>query len=252
MNVNYNIIIDLTNNDRKHVVEVKQTDRSTRVLRFVILDRNKPFDMSKVIAASVKGIKPDGTIVYAAGEIEQDEEDNNKNSVIYTMSDHVTSTMGVISFEVQLLSTDGTMITGFDFYVDVINQLYDEDDYISESDLTGFKSYMVRTFNAALATERTSKAFEDTYGTVATIKEELEREVEECQSFLDEVQHLLDTGAFIGPRGPQGENGANGVFVEGSQVVAFGLEDDELVCYYVGDEAPGIEMNDDGELQWNY
>ena len=102
MNVNYNIIIDLTNNDRKHIIEAKQTDRSSRVMRFTVLDRNKPFDMANVVAASIKGIKPDSTIVYAAGEIEYDEEGKAKNSIIYTMSDHVTAVQGTISFEMQL------------------------------------------------------------------------------------------------------------------------------------------------------
>lgn len=252
MNVDYNIIVDLTNNDRKHIIEVKQTDRSIRTIRFTILDRNKPIDMSEVVAASIKGIKPDETIVYAAGEIEKDEEGNNKNVVLYTMSDHVTAVTGTITCELQLLINTGQIVQSFDFYIDVVNQLYDEDDILSDSDLSGFKAYMIRTLNAAIRTEATKNAFEDTYGTISTVKEELEQEIEECQEFLDEIQHMLDTGALTGPRGPQGENGANGIIVEGAQVIAFEIVDDELVCYYEGEEPPEIEMNDDGELVWNY
>ena len=249
MNLVTNIILDLSTNNRKSIAELKQTDRSTRTLRFTLLDGNKPLDMSDVL---IKGIKPDETVVYAAAEIEKDEEGNNKNVVNYTISDHVTEASGEITCELQLVTGAGEIIQSFDFYIDVINQLYDEDDILSESDLSGFKAYMIRTLNAALITERTKNAFEDTYGTISTIAESLEQEITDCQAFLEELQRLLDTGAFIGPRGPQGENGTNGVIVEGSQVVAFDIVDDELVCYYVGEEEPDIEMNDDGELQWNY
>jgi len=252
MNLVINMILDLSTNSRKSTVEIKQTDRSTRTLRMTLLDGNKPIDMSDVRTATIKGIKPDETIVYAAAEIEKDAEDNNKNVVLYTMSDHVTEASGKITCELQLVTGAGEIIQSFDFYIDVINQLYDEDDILSESDLSGFKAYMIRTLNAALITERTKNAFEDTYGTIATIKEELEQEITDCQAFLDEVQYLLDTGAFIGSRGPQGENGSNGIIVEGAQVIAFEIVDDELVCYYEGDEAPAIEMNDDGELEWSY
>ena len=118
--------------------------------------------------------------------------------------------------------------------------------------MNGVNIVRIRKALTAIRTEATKNAFEDTYGTISTVKEELEQEIEECQEFLDEIQHMLDTGALTGPRGPQGENGANGIIVEGTQVIAFEIVDDELVCYYEGEEPPEIEMNDDGELVWNY
>lgn len=252
MNITNNIVIDLQNSKRKHIVEVKQSDRSTRVLRFTVLSSNKPFDMSNVYTATVKGIKPDDTVIYAAADIEKDEEGNNTNTLTYTMSDHVTNVTGTITFELQLLSSKGEIINSFDFYVDVINQLYDEDNIISESDLSGFKAYLVRTLNAAIKTESIEKSFEETYGTVASIKEKLEKELEECQSFLDDLEEMLESGAFIGARGPQGENGRDAVVSEGSQIIGFQLVDDELICYYYGEGEPNISMNDDGEIVWTY
>lgn len=251
MNITNNIVIDLQNSKRKHIAEVKQSDRSSRAFRFTVLNSNKPFDMSGVYTATVKGIKPDETIIYAAADIEKDGEGNNTNNIAYTMSDHVTSVSGTITFEIQLLSSKGEMITSFDFYVDVINQLYDEDDVISESDLNGFKAYLVRTLNATRYTESIEKSFEDAYGTVESIKADLEARIEECDSVLEDIQRMLDTGAFIGAKGPQGENGRDGVITEGSQVIGFQIEDDELICHYYGDGEPDISMNDDGCIEWN-
>ena len=251
MNVTNNIVIDLQNSKRKHIVEVKQSDRSTRVFRFTVLSNNKPFDMSDVYTATVKGIKPDETIVYAAAEIEKDEEGNNTNYVTYTMSDHVTSVAGTITFELQLLSSLGEIITSFDFYVDVINQLYDEDNIISESDLSGFKAYMIKSMSAALKAESVEKAFEALYGTLASIEAEWQMQLEECETFLDNLEEMVESGAFIGARGPQGENGADAIITEGNQIMGFQIIDGDLICSYYGTGAPDIAMNDDGALVWN-
>lgn len=250
MAITTNIVLDLANNSRKHIVEVKQSDRSSRTLRFTILNKSVAYDMTSVYTATFKGIKPDDSVIYASGDIETDDDGENINIVDYTMSDAALSVTGTITFELQLLASNGEIINSFEFYVNVINQLYDEDDLLSESDLSGFKAYLVRTLNAAVKTESTEAAFEAAYGSITEIKEEMEEKVEECEAFLEYLQELLDTGAFIGARGPQGENGADAVVTEGSQIMGFQIVDGNLVCYYCGDETPAIAMNDDGDLEW--
>lgn len=59
-----------------------------------------------------------------------------------------------------------------------------------------------------------------------------------------------------GARGPQGTTGlpgANGVILEGSGVFGFYVSDDgNLMCSYSGENAPGVSIDSDGNLIYNY
>ena len=252
MEVLHKLIIDLQNNARTNTIEVKKGGTNAYTLEMRITSGGHAFDMSDVYTATVKAVKPDESIIYADADIVKDEEGNNINVVRYRLSEAALAVTGKSTYEIELMDSGGITVNSFDFYVNVIPELYNEEDLYDVSDVSGVRSYMARALAAAERSEEVENTFNVLHGSAQEILNMLAGEYDKYEGALEDLQHMVDSGAFDGARGPQGENGADAVIGEGTQVIAFQIVDGELICYYYGDEIPPVSMNDDGELQWSY
>ena len=252
MNLVYNMVVDLFNNARTNTLEVKKGNINSVQMRFTILNNGNPFDMSDVVMASVKGVKPDDSIIYAACDIEKDEEEKPINIVTYTLSDEATCVSGRTTYELSLADGDGNLVQSFDFYIYVVSNLFDESDQWGKSDVSAVASYMGRTLKAASDTEGLVATFIVAYGQIEEVLNRLQNEYDYYVDYINDLQERVARGDFNGARGPQGENGADAIVTESEGIMAFQIVDDELVVYFYGDDAPPLSIDDDGNLVYTY
>lgn len=250
MEVVHQIIVNLKDNTRTHTIEVRNDTVNAVKMSCTLLNGDKALDMSDVLLATIRGVKPSGAIVYADATIEQDEEGNNINVVSYVFSKIALAEVGHSTYTVTLMSSEAQLICSFDIYVDVLNQLYDEAVLWGENDLSAMRSYMTRALNACQTAEEVRNTFEVGIGSVEQIIADMEDELGYYRSYLEELQQMVDSGAFIGAMGPQGPAGKDGVITTTEGMVAFAIENDGELAVYSAEQsvAESFELSDDGEL----
>lgn len=145
MIANYNMIVDFARPSKTNTIIVAENDAESRNCNFKLLFDKAPFDMTGVTQAIVKGILSDGSIVYGEATIKRDDEDNPLPEVSYLLPLAITQTAGNATMTIELDDNLGGRITSFEWYVKVRNALYDEDDYIDEDDLEGFRDLLARS-----------------------------------------------------------------------------------------------------------
>lgn len=243
------IIVDFMRQSKTNSLEIKQGNELAMGILFVLMYDGKPFDMSDVELATVKGIAPNKSIIYLDAEIREDEEGNKSNVILFSLPVSMTGLTGQYVYEISLMDENGGTLTSFDFYVYIRSQLYDESDVWAEGDISAVRSYLARALRAAKSAENIEKSFEIAYGTISEISEALQSELEEYISYLDYLQRRVDNGEFNGARGPQGENGADAVVSEAGFLYGCQIVDGSLVIYYSNSEStPPFYINDDGAL----
>lgn len=252
MNLQYNMVVDLFNNARTNTVEVKKGNANSITMRFTILNNGNPFDMKDIVMASVKGVKPDDSIVYAACDFEVDEEGYNKNTIFYTLSDEATAVSGRSAYELSLIDGDGNIVQSFDYYIYVVSNLFDESDQWGRSDVSAVASYMARALKAAEDTEMMVSTFVVAYGQINDILNRFENEYAFYVDYINELQERVASGEFNGARGQQGNDGANAIVTESEGIMAFQIVNGDLNVYYYGDEQPPLSIDNDGNLVFTY
>lgn len=235
-------MLDLQKPNRSINIELMRNDDRAREINFSIMSNGKKLDTKDIEIATIKGVKPDGTIIYSDCAIKED------GTVVYEISDNMASVEGKVTLMLELWSMANEMIQSFEFYILVKNQLFDENDFMSTNDLGGFKSYMTRAQAAANAAEYVKNAFEVENGSLTQIKQEYENTLDEYNDFYDDLKHKADTGYFNGAQGIQGENGRDAVVMEAQGVMGFEIEGTNLILSYYTEEIPPLRINEDGHL----
>ena len=238
----YNIITDLAK-PQSHEILVKKNDSASRTFVFTVLNNGKKIDLSKVASASIRGVKPDGAIIYDACDV-----DKATGRIVWTPMTDFTNKPGKITCELDIYETTLVDVSSFEFYITVQNLLFDENDYVSVDDLSGFKAYMARAQASAQYADSVRVAFESTYGDLEEIRRTYVETLDEYTAFFEKMKQDAAEGKFDGARGPQGENGADAVVTEGVWPIGFQIEEGHLICYYVGNVEPEIEVDTDGHL----
>lgn len=213
MNLIYDMVVDFSNNARTNTLETKKGNSNSIVLKFTLLNNGNPFDMSDVVMGSIKGVKPDDSIIYGACDFTEDEEGNKLNVITYTLSDANTCVSGRTSYELSLADENGVVLQSFNFYIYVIPDLFDESDMWGKSDITAVATYMGRAQRAATSTEEMMNTFIIGYGEVEQILNKFNQEYDFYVNYLQELQEAVARGDFNGapgPQGPQGERGEQG------------------------------------------
>lgn len=249
----HKLIIDLARPSRSNTIIVKKGDTRSRLLHFILLSNGESFDMSDVAIATVKGVKPDDSVIFADATIVTDEEGHNTNVVEYTLSDLAMTVAGQVRFEITLTSGTSEILSSFEFYVQVENLLYDENDMLSGSDLSGFRNYLMRALMAATKAESVREELEANMGNLENLIDGFRSMYLGYEYTLEDLDAKIASGAFIGAQGQPGEPGMNGVIssVE-SGYFGFSVVDGELVYHYWNTEALPISMNTEGELIITY
>ena len=251
MNLIYDMVVDFSNNARTNTLETKKGNSNSIVCKFTLLNNGNPFDMSDVVMASIKGVKPDDSLIYGACDFVYDEEENKVNQITYTLSDANTCVSGRTSYELSLADENGVVLQSFNFYIYVIPDLFDESDIWGKSDVSAVATYMGRTLRAAEKTEEAMNTFIIGYGKVNDILNKFQNEYQFYVDYINDLQDRVAAGEFDGARGPQGPAGADGVVALGTGIMAFELRNGHLICDYF-DQAPPLSLNQSGHLVYSY
>lgn len=148
MNVKYDMVVDFARPAKSNTLMISEGDTNSRECSFTLLSNKKDMDMIDVTVATVRGVKSDGSVIYGDATIETDDDGNKTNVVTYTIPAAMTDEAGNVTMTITLLGSDNSQITSFEFYVKVRNALYNEDDLVSESDLSGFRDLLNRCMKA--------------------------------------------------------------------------------------------------------
>lgn len=144
MQVTYDLVVDFARPNKSDTIIISEGDNNSRVCHFTLLNNRNPFSMSDVTVATVRGVKKDGSEIFGDATILEDEDGNKINEIEYTIPSAMTSVAGDITMTITLNSESNEQITSFEFYVLVRNALYNEESFVSESDLSGFRDIMNR------------------------------------------------------------------------------------------------------------
>lgn len=148
MKVEYNLVVDFARPNKSNLIIISEGDRNSRLMHFTLLADKLPMDMVDVSVATVKGIKSDGSVIFGDARILEDSSGSKLNELEYTLPESFTDIAGRTTMTITLMSSEGATITSFEWYVEVRNALYSEDDYISEEDLQGYKDLLNRAMAA--------------------------------------------------------------------------------------------------------
>ena len=154
MQIEYTLVMDFARPKKSYSILIAEGDQRSRVLKVVLMNNGKAMDLSDVQTATIKAVKPDEAIVFGDGTIETDGAGNPTNVVSYVLPADFSDVVGRTSVTVTLVSEAAERITTPEFYVNVGNQLYNENDYVSESDLTGFQDLLNRALAAVKKAEQ--------------------------------------------------------------------------------------------------
>ena len=157
MEVKYPAVVDFARPNKTTTLNISEGDTYSRVLLFTLLADKKPFDMIDVTTATIRGVKEDGSVIFGDAKIVCDEDGTKQNQIEYTIPAAVADTAGKSTMTITLMSSSGGQITSFEFYVVCENALYNEDDYISETDLNGFRDLMNRCVSSLETMETMTK-----------------------------------------------------------------------------------------------
>lgn len=144
MNARYDLVVDFARPTKSNTIIVSEGDVDSRLCHFTLLANKTPMPMIDVTSATVRGVKEDGSVVFGDATIVTDEGGNKLNEVEYTIPAAITDEAGNVTMTITLMDSLNHQITSFEFYIKVRNALYNEDDYVSESDLSGFRDLLNR------------------------------------------------------------------------------------------------------------
>lgn len=145
MQVKYDLVVDFARPTKSNTIIIAEGDANSRVAHFVLLANKVPMQMTDVTVATVKAIKDDGSVIYGDATFIEDDEGNKLNEIEYTIPSAMTDYAGNVAMTITLMSATHETITSWEFYIKVRNALYNEDDYVSESDLSGFRDLLNRS-----------------------------------------------------------------------------------------------------------
>lgn len=144
MKVPYDLVVDFARPSKSNTIIISEGDTNSRVCHFTLLANKQPFPMSDVTVATVRGVKSNGSIIYGEAEILEDEDENKLNEIEYTIPASIADEAGNVTMTITLLSVGSEQLTSFEFYLQVRNALYNEDDLVTQSDLSGFRDLLNR------------------------------------------------------------------------------------------------------------
>lgn len=247
----YDVMIDLMN-PRQNILCLKRGDKGASAIRFTIMNNGKPFDMSDVSVATVKGVKPDKTIIYADATIEKDAEGYNINVIDFDLPEQSSTVVGKSTYELTLQDVHLAIITTFDFYLSVEDLLYNEEDYLSEDDLAGFRAYMQATRIYSQDTKSYVDNFREVYGDEKDLLANTEELHQFYEDYISDLQIRVDRGDFNGAQGIPGERGADGVVSEAGFLIGFEISDGNLIVIYSNEDENEFSINDEGNIILTY
>lgn len=157
-NITKNITVDLSRKSNARVVFARQNDRGSRTLNITLTDGGAPYFVPTGTVVAVNVLRPDGANAsFRAAR-------TNDGGVTYTLGLWTLTHEGTARCSVSLYGENDRKLTSSDFYIDILDAVYKDSDFIADVD----ESIMTTLFSS-----------------VATLEEKHDREVSELEEKIE-------------------------------------------------------------------
>ena len=123
MTVKTTMIINLQHPEPSAVWYVSVGDKNSRRLQIYLIDGDTEADMTDVASAEVRILTPEGNEIKGSADIMTDYAGNKKPVLSYILDDSACESSGRGSVTVILTGTSGEILTSFETFLEVRNQL---------------------------------------------------------------------------------------------------------------------------------
>lgn len=211
--VTKNITVDLSRKGNTRVVFARQNDKGSRVLNIILTDGGEPYFVPSGTVATINFLRPDKENASFAATV------NKSGGVNYTLGLWPLALEGSVRCSVSLYGADDTKLTSSDFYLDVLDALYSDDDFsedFDESDMMGVYS-SIASLEAKHETDMLvleDRIAEDVDGKITAVNataSTAQSDAKEALNIANDVKARADAGEFKGDQGEKGEKGDAGV-----------------------------------------
>lgn len=220
----YNLTINLDKPTLMNNVIIKRGDHKSRRLIFNIISNGKCVDAKEIYSVAIKATKPDETIIHDEVMIED-------GKMYYDLNEQVTAVVGEVECELEIFGTEGQMLSSPNFYLTIQDNVYMTEKIASEDLTLGIKAYVTAAYEVMERTQQIYGEFEMTHGSMGEVLKQLEYAKAEYVTYIDTLKKMVTDGYFNGPKGAQGEKGADAVVIQSEGIVGFQIEDGCLMCY---------------------
>ena len=132
----YSLNLDLRKNSHQ-VLIMKEDDANSRVIKAVITDNGKPYDLGDYIV-NLKWKKPDGHLVYA------DTENIDNNTIKVICTEQMLAVAGIAEAEFELINSD-VILSTLKFTVSINETIISDKDIESSDEFSALKDVLVKS-----------------------------------------------------------------------------------------------------------
>lgn len=208
-----NITVDLSRRGNTRTVFARQNDKGSRTLNITLTDGGAPYFVSSGTVATINFLRPDGANASFAASV------NEQGGVTYTLGLWTLALEGSVRCSVSLYGADETKLTSSDFYLDVLDALYSDDDFsedFDESDLTGVYSSIAsleakHETDILVLEDRIAADVDEKISAVSATASTARSDAQTAMEIANDVRARADAGEFKGDKGEKGEKGDAGV-----------------------------------------
>lgn len=211
--VTKNITVDLSRKGNTRVVFARQNDKGSRVLNIILTDGGEPYFVPSGTVATINFLRPDKENASFAATV------NKSGGVNYTLGLWPLALEGSVRCSVSLYGADDTKLTSSDFYLDVLDALYSDDDFsedFDESDMMGVYSSIAsleakHETDMLVLEDRIAEDVDEKITAVNATASTAQSDAKEALNIANDVKARADAGEFKGDQGEKGEKGDAGV-----------------------------------------
>lgn len=183
--VDYRLRLDTTRPGSQAQIYVKKDDVLTRRLAIQLVSGSSAYPIEEAAEVTMRGVKPDGTVVFASCEIEN-------GLILHTITQQTMAVAGRVNCELNVYGEGGLVMTAPEFDIYVQGTLYGDDVVESADEFSALT-------DAILAEHARQEA-----------EEERETAEDERQFLYEEIKTSYESGFLTGPAGPAGPAGPVG------------------------------------------
>lgn len=245
------ITLDMHDTASQVMINIKKND-SCRQIHITLTDSGKSYRIEYGCSATFRARKPDGTILYNKCNIEG-------NVIKYVLTNQTSASVGLVECEVTLYGSDNRQITSPRFTLCVEDTIYSDSEVESTDEFTELSEAVTCAKNVDLELVNVEKGADititDRYGikhTTTILNGEKGDRGEKGDKGIQGERGETGTQGVQGVQGVQGNpgrDGINGVAVSTIGCFAFNVtQGGMLQVTYTGEDAPDIELREDGHI----
>lgn len=183
----HRVVLDMEMPERIPCIQLRRNDKQVHRLVFHITRKGQRLDVEDY-RFDFKAKKPDKTTVFNNCEKED-------GKVFYTLGSQETACIGEVMCELAVSCVNGEYFTTPHFILSVQELSLDEDEVVSESDLSGFRTYYNEALDASERAKVGAREAEESADLAARMATEVQNKAEEIESTVIETANNASAAA---------------------------------------------------------